>query len=202
MSFLLFYDIKTLENGNKIANVSKPASIECLPSCEVQNNDDKMSFALYPHRSNFFHQKTFCFTASHIWQVTCQDENRKFFLKKKHPDLCKLLLEFEQYFGNKTTCKDWPENYLEDNTKPITTLMNEMVKYGRENLALVQVIMQSPYVTKIKRDVAMTFTAYVANTGGLLGLCLGFSFISGVELIFWLCCCCREFKRKIEDCCL
>ena len=79
--------------------------------------------------------------------------------------------------------------------------MNEMVEYGRENLALVQVIMQSPYVTKIKRDVAMTLTAYVANTGGLLGLCLGFSFISGVELIFWLCCCGREFKRKIEDCC-
>ena len=43
-------------------------------------------------------------------------------------------------------------------------------------------MIQSPYVTKIKRDVAMTFTSYVANTGGLLGLCLGFSFISLVEI--------------------
>ena len=47
-------------------------------------------------------------------------------------------------------------------------------------------------MTKIKRDVAMTFTSYVANAGGLLGLCLGFSFISGIEIIFWLCCCFRE----------
>ena len=38
----------------------------------------------------------------------------------------------------------------------------------------------------------MTFTSYVANAGGLLGLCLGFSFISGIEIIFWLCCCFRE----------
>ena len=94
-------------------------------------------------------------------------KTENFFLKEKHPDLCKTLLEFEPYFGNKTTCEEWPNNYLEENSRPNTTLIDQMVEYGRENLALVQVIMQSPYVTKIKRDVAMTLTAYVANTGGL-----------------------------------
>ena len=54
---------------------------------------------------------------------------------------------------------------------------------------------------KIKRDVAMTFTSYVANTGGLLGLCLGFSFISLVEILFWVCCCLRQVKGwfRFED---
>ena len=33
-------------------------------------------------------------------------------------------------------------------------------------------------------------------TGGLIGLCLGFSFISGIEILFWLCCCCHEVKKK------
>ena len=75
--------------------------------------------------------------------------------------------------------------------------MDEMVDYAKENLALVQVIIQSPYATKIKRDVAMTFTAYVANTGGLLGLCLGFSFISGIEILFWMGCCSKKFLRSI-----
>ena len=175
--------------------MTKPEPTNCLPSCKVQHNEDKMSFALYPHRFNFFHQKTFCHVASHIWQVTCQDESRKFFLEMKHPNLCKILSSFEAYFGSKTTCHDWPGNYLDVDTSPNTTLIDEMVLYGRENLALVKVIMQSPYVTKIKRDVAMSFTAYVANTGGLLGLCLGFSFISGIEILFWVCCCCRKFKR-------
>ena len=42
----------------------------------------------------------------------------------------------------------------------------------------------------------MTFTTYIANTGGLLGLCLGFSLMSGIEIIFCLCWFCEEFKKK------
>ena len=67
------------------------------------------------------------------------------------------------------------------------------------NQDMIHIVIQSPYVTKIKRDVEMTFTSYIANTGGIIGLCLGFSFISGFELIFWCCCCCREFKKKLES---
>ena len=58
-------------------------------------------------------------------------------------------------------------------------------------------MIQSPYFTKIKRDVAMTFTTYIANSGGLLGLCLGFSFMSGIEIVFCLCWLCGEFKKKV-----
>ena len=86
-------------------------------------------------------------------------------------------------------CIDWPENYFENYDRPNDTLIKELYEYGRHNLALVHVMVQSPYVTKIKRDVAMSFITFVADTGGLLGLCLGFSFISVIEIIFWLCCC-------------
>ena len=72
-----------------------------------------------------------------------------------------------------------------------------MYIYGRENLAMVHVMIQSPYVTKIRRDVAMTFTTFIANSGGLLGLCIGFSFMSGIEIIFYFCYFCRFFKQKI-----
>ena len=57
-------------------------------------------------------------------------------------------------------------------------------------------MIQSPYVIKLKRDVAMTFTTYIANSGGLLGLCLGFSLMSGIEIIFCLFWFCGEFKKK------
>ena len=80
--------------------------------------------------------------------------------------------------------------------EPNDTLVKEMHKYGRKNLALIHVMIQSPYVTKIKRDVSMTFTTYIANSGGLLGLCLGFSFMSGIEIIFCLCWLFGRFKRK------
>ena len=73
-----------------------------------------------------------------------------------------------------------------------TADMYEMYTYGRTNLAMVNLMIQSPYITKIKRDAAMTFTSYIANTGGLLGLCVGFSFISGIEILFWCCLCCKS----------
>ena len=103
-----------------------------------------------------------------------------------------LLKGFDKYFGNDTTCQDWPATFFKTYDEPNEELVGEMFQYGRENLALVHVMIQSPYVTTIKRDIAMTFTSYIANTGGLLGLCIGFSFISGIEIIFWCCCCCYK----------
>ena len=104
------YEGKPVENGTsynleKIGNLSKAKLIDCLPSCKVQKLDKEMSFALYPHKYNFFFQKTFCQTASHILQATCNDENRRYFLDMRHPYLCKALEFFDTYFGNKTTCE-------------------------------------------------------------------------------------------------
>ena len=58
-------------------------------------------------------------------------------------------------------------------------------------------MVQSPYITKIKRDVAIPFVTFVANSGGLLGLCIGFSFISAVELLYWICCIFNIAKNKL-----
>ena len=195
---------EALENPTMIGNISKPDSITCIPDCKVQENTNQMSYAPYPQLGNFFYQKTFCDVASHIWQVTCQDANRTFFMNIKQPDLCQTLVDFEDYFGNTSSCADWPGNYFNDYNDSMThpsldTLVNELHQYGRDNLALIHIVIQSPYVTKIKRDVEMTFTSYIANTGGIIGLCLGFSFISGFELIFWCCCCCRGFKKNFES---
>ena len=94
-------------------------------------------------------------------------------------------------------CNKWPENYFEKNNEPNETLVKELHQYGRQNLALIHVMVQSPYVTKIKRDVAMPFITFVANSGGLLGLCIGFSFISAVEILFWICCFCNIGIKKM-----
>ena len=191
-----------LKIAKKLGQVSKPsASIDCLTACKVQENSNQISLALYPQKDNFFHQQRFCHVASHIWQITCQDKNRKYFLDLQQPELCQTLEYFGNYFNKNSSCQNWPKNFLQEFKKPNETLLGEMVEYGRKNLAAVKVMIQSPYVTRIKRDVAMTFTNYVANSGGLLGLCLGFSFISGVELIFWFCCCCGVFKEKVSSSC-
>ena len=79
--------------------------------------------------------------------------------------ICDVLSDFDTFFGKASDCQLWPGNFAETYGKLNITLLEEMYEYGYQNLALVHVVMQSPYVTKIKRDVAMTFTTYVANTG-------------------------------------
>ena len=43
---------------------------------------------------------------------------------------------------------------------------------------------QDPVVTRIMRDEKIPIISFVANTGGLLGLCMGFSLVSVFEIMF------------------
>ena len=89
---------EAIESPNMIGNISKPDSIDCMPGCTVQENRNQMSFAPYPQRGNFFYQKTFCKVASHIWQKTCQNENREYFMRQDQPILCPILKSFHECF--------------------------------------------------------------------------------------------------------
>ncbi len=49
---------------------------------------------------------------------------------------------------------------------------------------MFNIFIKDPYAKRFKKDEKITKTAYIANSGGLLGLCMGFSFISGAEILF------------------
>ena len=91
---------EAMKNPNFIGNISKPDLIYCMPACTAQENNNQMSYAPYPQLGNFFYQKTFCHLASHIWQRTCQKENREYFMRKNQPNLCQTLKNFIKYFGD------------------------------------------------------------------------------------------------------
>ena len=44
--------------------------------------------------------------------------------------------------------------------------------------------MQDPYAKRFLKDVKTTKTKFIANSGGILGLCMGFSLISFAEIVF------------------
>ena len=190
---------EAIDNPHKIGNITRPAKKSCLPRCDMQEYNTAMSFAQYPPDEGFFEQHYFCYVASHILQVTCTSKSRKYFLEKKHPNLCKVLTDFEQFFGNESDCVNWPKPFFKIFDEENQTLTEEMQKYGKRNLALVNVFFQSPYMTKMKRDLEMTLTDFIASTGGLLGLYLGFSFVSLFEIFFWCFNCCSCKKRSIAD---
>ncbi len=65
-------------------------------------------------------------------------------------------------------------------------LQKEIFIYARNNIAKVTVFLRDPYVKKYAREEKITQITFVGTVGGLLGLFLGFSFISAVEIFYLL----------------
>jgi hypothetical protein len=54
-----------------------------------------------------------------------------------------------------------------------------LYQYAKDNLLWLNVYVKDSFATHIVRDERMTRTSFVANVGGLLGLCMGFSLVRG-----------------------
>ena len=54
-----------------------------------------------------------------------------------------------------------------------------------EDIAIINFYFDKSYILQYTRHESMTMAGYISQLGGLLGLFIGFSFISGVELIYW-----------------
>jgi hypothetical protein len=83
-------------------------------------------------------------------------------------------------------------NFNSFNLQPIPAFLNEKLQkevfnYARQNLAKVTIYIKDPYVSKYVTEEKITEIAFVGTVGGVLGLFMGFSFISAVEIIYVFC---------------
>ena len=60
--------------------------------------------------------------------------------------------------------------------------------YARKNLIKANIYIKDPYVSKYVTEEKITEISFVGGVGGILGLFLGFSFISAVEIFYVFCC--------------
>ena len=54
-----------------------------------------------------------------------------------------------------------------------------------KDIAVVDFIFESNTVFEYRREQKMIFVQYISQIGGLLGLWMGFSFISAIEILYW-----------------
>ena len=64
--------------------------------------------------------------------------------------------------------------------------LQTLMIYCSENLARGVVFIQKPFVSTYLRDQSMSYLQLVANMGGLMGLCMGFSVVSVAEIFYHL----------------
>ena len=57
--------------------------------------------------------------------------------------------------------------------------------YIRQNIAVTHIYFDSLHFLQTERDEVYSAIDFIANIGGLLGLCMGVSIISGLELFYF-----------------
>ena len=148
----------------------------------------------FPNRQTFVRREEFCLTVLKL-KRTCSSRKRAF-LDTKFPNVCKNIESVENRIseengeGGGGVCKhslEWDPpgmwNFSRDDAD-IKALEEDIFIYAKLNLAVVNVYIKDPVVTRIMRDQKIPIIAFVANTGGLLGLCMGFSLVSAFEVLF------------------
>lgn len=118
---------------------------------------------------------------------------KKNVLTDMYPDMCDRLTTI---FGTDPdvnyTCAETRRMLV--NAAESRQIFELLHKYAKENLLWLNVYVKDSFAKRIIRDESMTRTSFVANVGGLLGLCMGFSMVSIAEILYFL------FKRNNYFC--
>jgi hypothetical protein len=155
---------------------------KCLPLCEYQTVTSSITTSGFPIKSTFQYSSYFCLALFKVAKI-CQEPLRAkiFEASLNENDLtCNEIL-----LANNTIkiCSDLGEpivKYL----KGDPTLSDFIYQYAKNNFVVLQVFISDPYYTLFKRDEQISLITFISNTGGLLGLCMGMSFISIFEIVY------------------
>lgn len=169
----------------------------CRAPCNDQVYNSRIAFAKYPNRALFGKREEVCPLVEKLlkictgWldphainaygQYTDELKIKKNVLLSEFPHLCEELAPF--HLGQK--CSATRKGVMAN--KNLTSILYE---YARKNLLWLNVYVKDSFATRIVRDERMTRTSFVANVGGLLGLCMGFSLVSVAEIFYF------GFKRQ------
>ena len=138
-----------------------------------------MTTSRLPNRETFLEWNEFCLVLQKLIR-TCQGWKRPL-LDDHYPHLCAVILELPQ--NESLICQQ--VRHMSNKTMS-RILRDTLYDYARENLALVNIYIKQPVVTKILRDQRIPIIWFVANCGGILGLCMGFSIVTVFEVFHCL----------------
>ena len=141
----------------------------------------------YPNRETFVHRDDFCILVEKLIK-TCK-RKKHYVLQKYYPDMCDYIYMVKTNATKEPMCKDmiWSPvrmGYSMHDVR-IQNLEDMLYIYAKNNLVMVNVYIKEPVVTEIYRDEKTPVINFVAYTGGLLGLCMGFSLVSLFEIIYY-----------------
>lgn len=175
----------------------------CLQRCDIQSETIMTTTSNFPNRETFLYRQEFCYVLQKIARI-CSNPIQKLVFEQKvtMKDCCKQILELNNTLK---VCDEFDRaNVTLAYSKP--EIIDFLFDYASKNLAILNLFIRDPYYTKYLKSEQISVISFIGNAGGLLGLCMGMSFVSIFELFYhcfntiFISCDrgCRTKKRMIE----
>ena len=177
---------ETNEFQNIMTSIPDYQCSHCLPDCNSTDYDffiTSSPFRKCDH-TNLGTSETCDFKGTYVnppmWSQQVQNEYA--FALGNLPNYVKADERKMESMRKLTSSKQVENNII------LKTAMEAEPTYDafEKDISVVNFYFGRPTVTQFKRAEKLTWTDYIAQIGGLLGLAMGFSIISAVELVYWL----------------
>ena len=63
-------------------------------------------------------------------------------------------------------------------------ILQDVLVYAQQNVAMVNIFLRDAFAEKILMDEKISKISFISDIGGLMGLFMGFSFVSAVEVLY------------------
>ena len=186
---------KEMGKWTEVSDMLTNSSRTCFSACDTTSYSKVIvGSSTFPNPATFIYTKESCIIARKLVS-TCSDP-RKESLIAWYPTLCQQI---EWIKDNNAFCSNekWDVNHLRSNLSAFnfTNFAEVLTKYTSENVAMVKIFMREPFAEVLLRSVETSEIDFISSVGGLLGLCMGFSFVTLAEIFYysvrgiknWLC---------------
>ena len=153
---------------------------QCYVACDDQRLEWRLSSLAYPSPKAFHTEALdFCLVLKKV-RRSCLGDRRPS-LDEAYPELCPAVLRAEE---PPEKCAG-AERYAAPTSERLRSLI---AGYARENVVDLRVFFSSAFARGEVRDERVSRVGLVGSVGGILGLFLGFSFISLAEVFYFIMC--------------
>lgn len=166
---------------------------KCYPRCTAQSDRTTVTSSDYPNLNTFFSRSDVCYVVAKIVRV-CGDPEEKTTLYARYEEEYKgrrgrdICTDARSAFDLEVCTGDENLGYQVSRVSGVEDAMEDLydlvVLYAKENVAVVKVFYKEPYYTSVVKSEEISFNSFIGNTGGLMGLCMGMSFVSVAEFVY------------------
>ena len=176
---------KEMGKWTKVFDTLTKSTKTCIAACDTTSYSNVIvGSSTFPNPATFIYTKESCIIARKLVS-TCSDA-RKESLIAWYPTICEQI---DWVKDNNAFCtnSEWDVKLVRSNSSAFnfTDFADVLTKYTTENVAMVKVFMREPFAEVLLRNVHTSEIDFVSSIGGLLGLCMGFSFITVAEVCFY-----------------